>query len=50
MKRQDPQLKIRIKPETKAWLKEKAKTEDLSQNWLINHYLKEAMHREQCQK
>jgi|TARA_R100000322_G_scaffold97422_1_gene61361 hypothetical protein len=46
MNQRDPQLKIRLKPEIKSWIKEKAKREDRSQTWLINHYLKEAMLRE----
>nr|WP_289123493.1 hypothetical protein [uncultured Halomonas sp.] len=46
MKQRDPQLKIRLKPETKSWIEEKAEQEDRSQTWLINHYLQEAMRRE----
>ena len=41
MKRRDPQLKIRLKPEIKQWLEDTAKQEDRSQTWLINRYLEE---------
>lgn len=47
MKHTDPQFKARLEPEVKAWLEEKAKADERSQTWLLNHLLKEAMHRDQ---
>lgn len=41
------QFKIRLKPDVKAWLESRSHSDERSQTWLINHYLKEAMQREQ---
>ncbi len=42
-----PQMKIRLEPEVKSWLKDKAVADERSQTWLINRLVKEAMRREQ---
>ncbi|MBY6208785.1 MULTISPECIES: hypothetical protein [Halomonas] len=47
MKQRNPQLKIRLEPDVKAWLEAKAKTDERSQTWLLNHLAKEAMRREE---
>lgn len=46
MKQSDPQIKIRLKPQVKAWLERKAEKEERPQTWLINHYLEGEMQRE----
>ena len=47
MNHSNPQLKIRLEPGVKAWLENKAKAEERSQTWLLNHLAKEAMQRDQ---
>ncbi|MGP9656479.1 hypothetical protein [Halomonas sp. H2] len=47
MNQRDPQLKIRLKPKNKAWLEGKARKDDRSQNWLINHLIEEEIEREE---
>ncbi|MDC8802433.1 hypothetical protein PRZ61_03055 [Halomonas pacifica] len=47
MKQTDPQIKVRLEPEVKTWVEDKAKADERSQTWLINHLVKEAMRREQ---
>lgn len=46
MHRQGQQFKARFSPDIKAWIEEKAQQQDRSQTWIINHYLREAMRRE----
>jgi|GEM_PF-2220695 len=41
-----PQLKVRVTPEVKAWLEMKAKRESRSQNYLIQQVLEAAMNGE----
>ncbi|MDU4059452.1 MAG: hypothetical protein E7H60_23180 [Pseudomonas oryzihabitans] len=45
--REMPQMAIRLKPELKVWLEERAAKEERSQNWLIGKILEEERQREQ---
>lgn len=47
MPKRNPQLKVRLEPEIKSWLDDKAKEKRLSRTWLVNNAIKEAMHRAQ---
>ncbi|MDN6322763.1 MAG: hypothetical protein L0J73_08905 [Halomonas sp.] len=46
MKRSGQQFKARFNADVKAWIEEKARKEDRSQTWIINHYLEKAMRNE----
>lgn len=46
MDRTDPQLKIRLDPESKAWLDAKSEEQRLSRTWLINNLIRQEMKRE----
>ncbi len=46
VKNKQPQLNLRLDPEVKAWLDEKAKKTRLSRTWLVNTLIREEMERD----
>ena len=47
--KEKPQLNLRLKPHLSEWLGVKAKKEERSKTWLVNHFIEKAMLDERSQ-